>query len=127
MSLKILLIDDDVYNNKVIHKLILSVNKDAECTFYENSYSGLEYLKSLDSKSGNWPDIIFLDVQMPVFDGWDFLDMFQSLSKKASKESKIYVLTSSKDFDTKIKMAQYPFLKGIIHKPITVTELSDIL
>lgn len=84
--------------------------------------SGQEALIALES---NIPDILFLDLNMPVMDGWEFLEELSK--KKLPQYPDIYITTSSIDIFDKEKAANHPLVKGYIEKPLTVEKISKVL
>jgi CheY-like chemotaxis protein len=68
-----------------------------------------------------------VDIEMPMMDGWEFLDEFVPLLQKASKKISIYIATSSISEPDKIKFASYPLIKDYLHKPIDEPLLSRII
>ncbi len=113
---KVLLIDDDKVSNflsSLIIKKTLIAEVVKECL---DGQEGLDYLKSL-SDSSEIPDILFLDLNMPVLDGWQFLNEFSSLDKRV--QMPIYILTSSNYEGDLIKSKEFDAVKGYIVKPLS--------
>ena len=74
------------------------------------------------------PDIIFLDLNMPTVNGWEFLEKFEQLSMEKSLEKcLIYILTSSLDTADIAKADDNILVKGFIHKPIDLEDMAVIL
>jgi len=113
---KVLLIDDDKVSNflsSLIIKKTLIAEVVKECL---DGQEGLDYLKSLSS-STEIPDILFLDLNMPVLDGWQFLNKFSLLDKRV--QMPIYILTSSNYEGDLIKSKEFDAVKGYIVKPLS--------
>ncbi len=113
---KVLLIDDDKVSNflsSLIIKKTLIAEVVKECL---DGQEGLDYLKSL-SGSTEIPDILFLDLNMPVLDGWQFLNKFSLLDKRV--QMPIYILTSSNYEGDLIKSKEFDAVKGYIVKPLS--------
>lgn len=115
----ICLIDDDNMQHWLNERIIHSVDKAIEICTYSNAEIALNDLIADKIK----PDIIFLDINMPLIDGWEFLE---EISAKEI-QIPIYMLTSSIDTKDKEKAKKYPVVKGVLHKPLKQETLENIL
>ncbi|MFV5691838.1 response regulator [Flavobacterium sp. LT1R49] len=118
------IIDDDKMSVKLI-SILISKNKFCEDVqpFY-NAQFAIDKLKQNCIENKNLPDAILLDLNMPVMDGWQFLDEFVLLPIK--KEISIFIITSSID-PIDIEMAKkYSVVKDYIMKPITAQKLNAL-
>ena len=118
----ICIIDNDPIYRLITRKLIEKSNLFSEMTFYSNGEEGLHGLTHTE----NLPDIILLDIEMPVMDGWDFLDEFNQLKTSIHKDIKIYVVSSSILNEDKGKTSNYPWVSGFISKPLDLEKLNEI-
>ncbi|MBA3986853.1 MAG: response regulator, partial [Flavobacteriales bacterium] len=75
----------------------------------------------------NLPDIIFLDINMPEMDGWEFMDEFIQIQKSLSKKITIYIVSSSIAFQDTEKANRYKEISGYIIKPFQADCLKKIL
>ena len=118
------IIDDDKLTVKLI-SILVSKNKFCEeIQSFDNAQHAIDKLKQNASNNGVLPDAILLDLNMPVMDGWQFLDEFVLLPIK--KEISIFIMTSSID-PVDIEMAKkYKIVKDYVEKPITSKKL-DLL
>jgi CheY-like chemotaxis protein len=64
------------------------------------------------------PEVIFLDLNMPVMDGWDFLEALQPHAPNLADRCRIYILTSSLAPSDAAKAKEYTLVSGLIHKPV---------
>jgi CheY-like chemotaxis protein len=123
----ILLIDDDNINNFINERLIRKLNVTNEVKIALNGEDGLEYIKkncSDDHKS--CPELILLDINMPVMNGFDFIRAFENLSIKNKSKVKIIILTTSrnnKDVEILKSLGNFEF----INKPLTEEKLFNCL
>jgi CheY-like chemotaxis protein len=92
-----------------------------EIRSFFNAQSALEELKKNSDDNDKMPDGILLDLNMPVMDGWQFLDEFVLLAIK--KEISIFIVTSSIDPIDIERAKKHHFLKDYIMKPITAEKL----
>ncbi|MEJ7646431.1 MAG: response regulator [Chryseolinea sp.] len=120
---KVLLIDDDPVTNMINTKLIMrEFNFIVEA--YTNAQETLIHLQNLIiSSPDKIPDIIFLDINMPVMDGWQFLDEFEKLPATLVEKAKIFMLTSSIDADDILKARAYGSVSDFISKPLTSNKI----
>lgn len=107
--LTIVLIDDDPISTFVTEKLILK-NVKEPCKFYK--YQSAK--TALDEINTIRPNYLFLDLNMPEMNGWDFLDQFHP----ENDDAQIYILSSSVDQRDITKASQYQVVKDYLSKPL---------
>ncbi len=117
LMLTIVLIDDDPISTFVTEKLI-SKNVSQACQFFKYQ-SAKEALKEISSIK---PHYLFLDLNMPEMNGWDFLDRFNP----SDTEAEIYILSSSVDERDINKASQYQFVKDYLSKPLVKKYIQNI-
>ncbi|MCW7500433.1 response regulator [Leptospira soteropolitanensis] len=114
------LVEDDVITTFLIKTLMEKFSFTDEIQGFQN---GEEALNALLSGSHD-PDMLFLDLNMPVMDGWEFL---KAISKHPKYEKlPIYILTSSIDPTDKARSAEFPNVKGYLVKPLSLKDLQSI-
>jgi CheY-like chemotaxis protein len=123
---KLVLIDDEPVFHKIVQMTIKNTELSKGTTYSFDGEVILDYLeeKKLDSQS--LPDYIFLDLYMPAFDGWDFLNRFQKLYKSLQKNIKVYIVSSSINPADINRSKLYPFVTTFISKPIMKDVFDDI-
>jgi CheY-like chemotaxis protein len=124
-TLHILIIDDDEINNFIAAKLIDKIPVKAKVTTCLNGQQGLDKVKSL-LDSEEFPDIIFLDINMPIMNGWEFLEDYDKLKNQINKQVIINMLSSSVYNDDINKAETYPSVNKFISKPLTVEKIKDL-
>ncbi len=75
---------------------------------------------------GNYPKVIFLDLHMPVMDGWEFMDKFSTQIWPFFKETKIVITSQSVDAGDFIRAKQHPFVIDFLKQPISVEYLKKL-
>jgi CheY-like chemotaxis protein len=119
------IIDDDpifVFGTKRIMKLS---NFSESVIVYENGKVAYDNLKTIILANEPQPDVIFLDLNMPIWDGWQFLEEFTKIPN--DYPITIYIITSSVDPSDVEKAKKYDEVNRYIVKPITNVELQKIL
>lgn len=123
----IMLIDDDAVTN-MLNTKIIKMNFNFDVRDYANAQVALEQLKQCcQSFPEKLPFIIFLDINMPIMDGWEFLEEFQKLPKEAREKSKVIMLTSSIDVEDIEKAKTFPVVSNFVSKPLTPQKLKDLI
>jgi CheY-like chemotaxis protein len=117
---EIWVIDDDLIFQKIISIQILSVMPEAKISIFENAELAIESLKN----NPNPPQTILLDLNMPVMDGWQFLEQ---LPKDALVDSRIYIVSSSIDPKDLDKSKMFEKVKGYLIKPVQKQTLTEVL
>ena len=116
---KVFIIDDDPINHRIAQIMIEKYQVFNEYISYTEAEVALTFLKENLKNAADLPDVILLDLNMPVVDGWDFLEVFESLQKELVKVIHIFIVTSSVDEKDKIRSQVYSSVKGFISKPLS--------
>lgn len=127
---RVLCVDDDPITLMLCKKVIQKSNFSKEIDSAINGEDALHYFDNLittAATSNNYPQLIFLDLNMPVMNGWEFLDVFsKNQYLKHFSETKVIVLSSTIDPDDIQKSKQYSMVKEFLSKPIT-SEILELL
>lgn len=123
----ILLIDDDETTNYVNTILINKANCTKEVLSVTSGHQALEYLKSVD-ENGNHPqpDLIFLDINMPVMNGWEFIEEYNQLLPEQRGKVLVWMLSTS-DNPADRERAKSLGSDGFMAKPLTISKLMDVI
>ncbi|MFS4415487.1 response regulator [Maribacter sp. 2307ULW6-5] len=128
MSAKnILLVDDSEIDNFIHETLLKKLDVVGSITVKISGGAALEYLKELRGNTPQFPDIIFLDIRMPVMDGFAFMDAYRQLFPAATKPCRVYMLSSSLDPGDRERAAQYHEVCGFLSKPLAHQPYEDII
>jgi PAS domain S-box-containing protein len=124
---KIYLIDDDPIVNIVSKKIIEKTEFAEKIEVFKDASLALQQLnKIFESDAKEFPDIIFLDINMPEMNGWEFLDRFEKLSEEIKQNCKVFMLTSSIDPSDVKKSQSYSSVKDFIIKPLSKEKLTNL-
>lgn len=121
------IIDDDpifVYGTK---KVMKEVNFCDDVMVFHNGQDAINGLKELALANKELPSLIFLDLNMPIMDGWDFLDDFITIPNNNREKVHVYVISSSIDANDFIRARNYEVVNNYILKPITPDDLISVL
>jgi CheY-like chemotaxis protein len=128
----ILLIDDDEPTNFLSQMII----EEADCAGdIQIAFSGVQAIDYLTSQgtsvSGQTsyprPDLIFLDINMPAMNGWEFLQKYSNLQKEHKGNIVIIMLTTSLNPDDRLRSKDFPDVSGFENKPLTREKLEALL
>jgi CheY-like chemotaxis protein len=87
----------------------------------------LDYIEEHKSEPEKLPDMIFVDLNMPSFSGWDFLKRMEQMYNEISKEIPVFVISSSVRPDDKATSSKYSFVQEFISKPVSHEEIERIV
>lgn len=125
--MKTCIIDDDpifVFGTK---RLINEIGFSTEITVYENGEDAIHGFHSTLADNEPLPNVVLLDLNMPIMNGWEFLDEFISIPNPSRDHVLIYVISSSVDPRDLAKVKEYSEVSNYILKPITIPDLKDII
>lgn len=123
----ILIIDDDPLFLLLVKKTIMKYEFAKTISAFSNGLEAFDALKQQINNPAALPDIILLDINMPIMDGWEFLDQFLPQFDLTSKKISIYIATSSIAESDKNKAKTYPIIKDYLLKPIEQAILTTII
>lgn len=120
------IIDDDQIYVFGVKKLLNVAGYTKNLLVFHNGEEAIKYMTPIIG-SEQMPDVILLDIDMPVMDGWEFLNEFTKIKPKLNKAVTIYMVSSS-IHDEDIKRAkQYDDVADYIIKPISYDDLKRIM
>jgi CheY-like chemotaxis protein len=126
-AVSILLVDDDEINNFISIKLIRKALFNAEITACLNGKFAIDQLVEMQRKGADkLPDYILLDINMPIMNGWEFLDEYKRLNIDPDGKTRIYIISSSVFSNDINKARSYPLVKSFISKPLSVDKIKEM-
>ncbi len=116
--------DDDIYQYTITKTLeIENVTHDVQV--FSDGETALESLQELAGTGSGLPDFILLDLNMPIMDGWQFLDEYQNFPDIDT--IKLFVVTSSVSEADQEKVKSYPSVQDYVVKPVDIKALKQLL
>lgn len=109
--------DNDVYQF-VMKNSINKLNPNIKILAYLNGEEGIVSLKKMIEDHKPLPDVILLDINMPIMDGWEFMNEFIKIKSQLPRVMPIYLTTSSLDASDIDKAKRYEDITGFLSKPI---------
>lgn len=119
------IIEDDAISSFIIKRIVDERLNGKESIVFENGQTAIQSLKHTFENGEAVPDLIFLDINMPVMDGWEFLEALALLEPKSPIP--VFILTSSINPADMEKARSYQTVKGFLSKPFTYAKLDGIL
>ena len=123
----ILIVDDHLIDVFVTSKIIETSNLSKEVLEYNSPVKALEYLQKNEHDLRWIPDLILLDINMPLKDGFKFMDDFAMLGENVRKKTKVVILSSTVN-PTEIERAQkHEYVFRFVSKPLTKEKLASLI
>lgn len=116
----VFLVDDDPINNLINRRLL---GKTGISDRIEEFLGGADALEKINEMNPDESLIIFLDINMPVLNGWEFLNKY--LETFSHRNDKIIILSSSIDFLDRQKANGYSIVSGFLEKPLTLEKINS--
>lgn len=122
----ILLVDDDEVTNFLSQEMLKLFLDKPVIHITSNGQEAIDYLQARSGDSGQLPDIILLDINMPIMDGWDFLAELEKIRKPGFERVKIYMFTSSVYYEDIDRAKTYATVQDIFSKPLDEEKIRAI-
>lgn len=119
MYQRVAIIDDDPINNLICEKVIQRCRFSAEVLSFASAAEALSWLQI--TPAAQWPEMLFLDINLPFMDGWEFLERLPQ-----RPAVRIYILSSSVSEEDRDKAIRHPRIQDFMIKPLTIEKLTDL-
>lgn len=124
-KLNLLVIDDDDINIFIIKKIVEKTGFDIEMVSKSNGQQAIDYLSERISQGLVLPRLVLIDINMPVMNGWEFIEAYNSLG--IQQQVDMYILSSSVYENDIEKTKSYSSVKGFISKPLSMERLTELI
>lgn len=125
MLKRVLLVDDDDITNFFNQHLISKLGIAEEITVVLNGQEAIDFLTTQEGGVFPSPDLVLLDINMPIMDGYQFLAAHDSLPPEQKAKSVYLMLTTELLPEDKAKTDRFSTLSGFLNKPLEESELLD--
>ncbi|UTA66548.1 MULTISPECIES: response regulator [Emticicia] len=125
---RLLCVDDDKITLTLIKLVVEKTFFAQEISTRMNGKEALEFYHDLlhHNTADQAPELIFLDLNMPIMNGWDFLDEFSNRYYHIFPNTRVVILSSSTDQAERDRARKYPMIIDYVTKPLTMASLSNL-
>lgn len=120
-------IDDDVIYQFAVKLNIKQLDLANRVLTFSNGELARDYFNENLANPDALPEVILLDINMPVMDGWDFLDWYKTIKNQLAKKSSIFMVSSSIDWRDIEKAKSYEEVSDYLSKPLTDGNFFEII
>ncbi|MFN6945767.1 MAG: response regulator [Cytophagaceae bacterium] len=121
------LVDDDSIFQFLTSKIIKDTQLVDQLKIFSNGLEAINFLKSVSGDPEKLPEIILLDLAMPIMDGWQFLEEYMLLQPRLGKKIVIYIVSSSIDPSDLQRAASINAVTDYVVKPISKAKLIELI
>lgn len=123
--LNFIVVDDSKLDCFIAEKIIKNTGRSESVNTFQQATDALVYIKTLAPTST--PSIVFVDIQMPVMNGFEFVEAFEALPENIRQGYSIYMLSSSINENDIAKVKGYQSVKQFLNKPLTNNAITVVL
>jgi CheY-like chemotaxis protein len=123
---KAMIIDDSNTDRYIAEHYLRKCFIAAHVIAHASAIDALEYLKEFADRLNELPQIIFLDIRMPLMDGFEFLAEYEKLSPSTHQHCTVVMMSSSIDPGDHQRIKENPFVKKFINKPLNREKLLEL-
>jgi CheY-like chemotaxis protein len=124
---KVIVLDDDKIQHFIIKKMLAKNEKFNDTIYTDNGKSVLNFLIDHKREESVLPQLLFIDINMPVMNGWRFLDHLASIYTDLKRPPLVYIISSSIDPRDIKRSHKYSFIQSYLIKPISFKTLETIV
>lgn len=124
---KVLVVNDNDILLFTAKKMLTKANCTKDIVTAINGQIAIDYLQSITTQqSETFPELIILDLHMPVVDGWEFMEQYDALFANTQPQTKIVILSASINPEDMEQIQQYSFVLGDIINGINLSIIENI-
>lgn len=123
----IFLIDDDPIFVYLTRRIIASIDRQCKINEFTDGELAIRYLEEICGKPELLPDIILMDISMPVMDGWEFLKEYSQLRSKIKKDIALYIVSSSISPQEVERSKGFSAVSDFLIKPLERGKIVEII
>ena len=116
-------IDDDAIYQILINKIIEKSEMFSTVYSFKNGKEAIDTLNTSLKNDGVLPDFILLDINMPIMNGWEFMEELALIKSAIEKQIIVYIVSSSIAAEDKKKSKTFPDIMGYLSKPVSINDL----
>ncbi len=122
------IIDDDNLYLKIVSRIIESKDLCKDIVIFKNGKEAIDHFSQIVQHPGikKIPDVIFLDLNMPIMDGWEFLEEFLKINEEVRKRITLYVVSSSIDPRDISRAKSIDSVEDYLVKPLSIDALKKV-
>lgn len=124
-KLNLLVIDDDDINIFIIKKIVEKTGHHINMVAKSNGQQAIDYLKETIAQNKPVPQLVLIDINMPVMNGWEFIEAYETLG--ITQKVDMYILSSSVYENDIERTKSYKAVKGFISKPLSMERLTELV
>lgn len=121
------IVDDDKLYTLLLTKTLSKLNAGKRVSVFHNGQVAIDALKEVLASGERLPELIFLDINMSIMDGWEFMEEYKNLKEGNDLSTIIYVASSSISSEDIAKAKSDKEIHDYIIKPIHANTITDIL
>ena len=115
---RVIMVDDDPYSHMICSKIIRRIVGDIEIVEFVSPEEGIQFIETVYREDVcECNTVLLLDINMPIMNGWEFLERYDHASNYLKKQFTIYLLSSSVDHRDKERAAANKYVKDFLMKP----------
>jgi CheY-like chemotaxis protein len=124
-KISVMLIDDNKIDLFIHHELIRQMDITHQIAEHPFATEALRFLQ--ENTAALWPDLILLDIHMPVMNGFDFLEKYALLPEESRNKCRVIAVSSSLDTGDKMRANESSMILQLLEKPLNTSKLKSLL